>query len=585
MAVSVADEESRSEREAWRRARQLATILDVNRRLALGPQLGDVLARITEEAARLIGADIARLLLVEDGGLTLAARFGPHGRSRLGQRLPLAGSLNGLVVRDNRPLISDDLTADPRAEPTRRRRARAIGFRSWMGVPLRGRERVVGTLTLLARDAGHFTDDDVHLLEAFADQAAIAIENARLFEREQQRRRQLEAVRRVAANLTRELDLPALLQLIVDQAVELPGAICGAVLLWDEHSQTLVPRAWQGYGPWIEGLRLRLGESGAGAAALQRRGIVVNDYRASPYVHPLFVEHTEIVAILVEPILYQDRLVGTITVCRDQHGGPFVGPDAEMLRLFADEAAIAIEHARLFEQAAALEALRELARLKSEFLSTASHELRTPLSIIYGFSELLSRRAETLLPAQVAEMAGEIHGGARTLARLVDDLVEAAHLEQGKLRLDRRQVDVAILLNELAATFRARPGGERIVAELPAELEADVDPRRLGQVVGNLLANALQHAPDGPVILRARHEEAWFRVEVADHGPGVPHDEQPRVWEKFYRGAAARLSAQRSSGLGLAMVEHLVGLHGGCVGLASTPGHGATFWLTIPLTK
>ena len=171
------------------------------------------------------------------------------------------------------------------------------------------------------------------------------------------------------------------------------------------------------------------------------------------------------------------------------------------------------------------------------------------------------------------------------MVRLVDDLLDFSRLEQGQLQIERRRVAMADVLAPLIQAFRAQPGGQRIVADLPAELEAHVDPIRLTQIVSNLLDNALRYAPEGPVILRAMPWRGALRVEVVDRGPGIPPDERPRVWEKFYRTEPALNSPHRGSGLGLAMVKHLVELQGGRVGLSSRPNRGTTFWFTVPIAE
>jgi len=282
------------------------------------------------------------------------------------------------------------------------------------------------------------------------------------------------------------------------------------------------------------------------------------------------------------PLRGRERVLGTLAVL-SRGERRFTKADVSVLEAFADQAAVAIENARLFRQAATVEAMRELARLKTEFLSTASHELRTPLSLIHGYSELLKHRAAQMAPEQVATMASEIYAGSRTMVRLVDDLLDFSRLEQGRLPLRRRWVAVREMLGWLIDAFRRQPGGERIVAELD-EGEVYVDPERLSQVVGNLLTNALRYASDGPIVVRATRRDGWLHVQVTDRGPGIPPDEQTRIWEKFYRGSVTRDVQERGSGLGLAVVKHLVELHGGQVSLSSTPGGGTTFCLVVPAT-
>ncbi len=193
-----------------------------------------------------------------------------------------------------------------------------------------------------------------------------------------ERTRRLEAVRAVTEEITRELSLGALLELINRRAAGLVGAVSGAVYLWDEAARVLVPRVWHGLGKWMEDVRLKLGEGVTGTVAQRRQGMIVNDYRTSPYASPLFLERTGMTASLAEPLLYRDRLLGVITMNNEETGRPFTGEDREILALFADQAAIAIENARLFDVRE--KAQRVLERLYAVGISLhASREIRDRL--------------------------------------------------------------------------------------------------------------------------------------------------------------------------------------------------------------
>ena len=179
------------------------------------------------------------------------------------------------------------------------------------------------------------------------------------------RTRQLEAVRAVSTEITRELDLVTLLQLITRRAVELVGAQGGEVCLWNSEAQVLVPCAWHGLGDWRKQIYLRAGEGVAGTVASRREGLIVNDYRASPYALPQFLERSSATAVLGEPLLYRDHLVGVIVLVRDNPDQPFTREDQGTLALFAIQAAIAIENARLhstmLRQLLELRALHDMA--------------------------------------------------------------------------------------------------------------------------------------------------------------------------------------------------------------------------------
>jgi signal transduction histidine kinase len=182
------------------------------------------------------------------------------------------------------------------------------------------------------------TDEHMYAEHACAEEALVEHIN------------QLEAMRAVTEEITQELDLSVLLRLITQKAVELVGAaVSGAVFLWDEATQVLIPQAWHGYGEWLREVRLRLGEAIVGAVAQRRVGLLVNDYQTSPYVHPLFVEHTGATAILAEPLLYHNRLVGVIVLNNGSTGEGFTTQDHKLLTIFGAHAALSIERARLYE--------------------------------------------------------------------------------------------------------------------------------------------------------------------------------------------------------------------------------------------
>ena len=288
---------------------------------------------------------------------------------------------------------------------------------------------------------------------------------------------------------------------------------------------------------------------------------------------------------MATPILLHDELIGVLVAIDEQPGRRFEEQDLDLLALFADQAALEVEHARLFESVAMTEGLRELARLKTEFLSTASHELRTPLTLIHGYAELLRMRASRLSASEVTEMADEILGGSTTMIRLVDDLLDFARLESSRPNVEPRRLDVEQFVRHQLTAIHGRPGGDRVTADIPGALVADVDPSLLQQILRNILTNALQYAPHGPIVVRARLRAEWLVVEVADEGPGIPSREQERIWETFYRGEHARVSPHRGSGLGLAVVKQLAELQGGRVEIESTSGRGATFRVWLPRTQ
>jgi PAS domain S-box-containing protein len=219
-----------------------------------------------------------------------------------------------------------------------------------------------------------------------------------------ERIKQAEAVRMVTAEVTRELDLTTLLGLITRRAVELiEAATSGVVYLWDEAAKSLTVRAWHGRGEWMREVRLRLGEGIAGTVAQRREGLLVNDYRTSPYVNPLFMERLGSTAVLAEPLLYRERLVGVIAISNEGTGRLFTAQDRELLALFAAQAAVAIENARLYEEVRGTrDFLQSIAENSADAIVTADvHGRVTYFSP--GAEELLGYRAEELLGARARD--------------------------------------------------------------------------------------------------------------------------------------------------------------------------------------
>ncbi|MBI3973655.1 MAG: diguanylate cyclase [Chloroflexi bacterium] len=266
----------------------------------------------------------------------------------------------------------------------------------------------------------------------------------------------------------------------------------------------------------------------------------------------------------------------------------------EQLALEIAQRRAAEEHsAALAHEAARVSALQELDRLKSELISSVSHELRTPLSLVHAYAELLSSGTSQYSTEQLEVVLREIHYGSSSMMRIVDDLLDFSRIEQGRLRLQLRAADLVTVVERAAQAFAVQPGGERIVLALPpAPILCLVDPDRIGQIVANLLSNALRYAPDGPIAIRmvehggggegggAAAEQVI--IEVQDAGPGMEPEVLERVWEMFYRAPSAVTSSHRGAGIGLAVVKHIAQAHDGAVEAISTPGRGATFRVFLP---
>jgi signal transduction histidine kinase/DNA-binding response OmpR family regulator len=353
----------------------------------------------------------------------------------------------------------------------------------------------------------------------------------------QTRTQQLEAVRHVTEEITRELELSQVLSLIIHRSIELVGADSGIVRLWDESQELLIPHSHVGMPP-DRLFRLRLGEGVAGIVAQRRAGMIVNDFQTSSVVSPHIRQGSAVCATLAQPLLYRDRLVGVISIFRETPARPFNEEDRDLLGLFAAHAAIAIENARLYQQiqqhaatleqrvqertqelAAANQQLQDASRHKSEFLANMSHEIRTPLNSIIGFAELLREQGMGPLTERQARYLTHIANGGKHLVQLIGDILDLSKVEAGKFILQPEPLPVKETLEDILVIARglANKKAQEIQVEIAPDLPSlHADPVRFKQILFNLLSNAVKFTPaKGRITLRA-FQKAESRRQKAE---------------------------------------------------------------------
>ena len=595
--AAIAIENARLHSAAVRRGEELEALLRATRSLMSGLDLQQILDRILAEAAQISGCSHVKVLLLdqESGVLQVGALQGTA--MSQGDRLPPGMGHSGIVLATGQPLFSDDCPNDPRNAYAQR--DRELGIVTYLGLPIKSRGQVIGVLTFNTTAPRHYTPAEVAYLTSFADQAAIAIENARLFQQEQDRRRQVEAVRTVTGEITRELDLKSLLELITLRASDLIGTTSGVVYLWDDTSQLLIPRAWHGLGDWMGAMQLRLGEAVAGAVAQRRVGMIVNDFPSSPYAHPVFVE-SGVAAVVAEPLLYRDKLVGVIAVGTDKHNEPFTAESRETLALFAAQAAIAIENARLYRQVrdhagtleqrveertrALKEAQAELVQsLKLAAVGTlaagVAHELNQPLTIIQGYAQWLVGQEGFTGEAKAA--IDQMQAQAMRMARIISHLRDFSRQTKGSYETTALNEVVEATFLMLRQQLRTR--NIDVVETLEPTLPAIWGDRfQLEQVFINLVTNArdaMQPQGGGTLTVTTRKVADWVEVEVADTGPGVPAEIRDRIFDPFF----TTKEVGQGTGLGLSISYGIICEHGGEIQVGNRPGGGAEFVVRLPI--
>lgn len=335
-----------------------------------------------------------------------------------------------------------------------------------------------------------------------------------------------------------------------------------------------------------------------GRAVTDRETIHIHDLAAVSKhdLHASFARSVGTRSVLATPLLREGVPIGVIQIRRTEVR-PFSERQIALLETFADQAVIAIENVRLFQEIeeknrqveTANERLKEVDRLKSAFVSNVSHELRTPLTAIKGAVDLLLREVPGRLNDNQSHYLTRVKSNAQHLAGLINDLLDLSKIEEGKIELKATRVSLGGEIHEVVETLRPVAAEKQMIVdvEIPApSLLVWADRDKVTQVLMNLLGNAIKFTPaQGRVKVSVIREEAdWVKVVVGDNGPGIPPEEKERIFDKFYQIAEVGGAKPKGTGLGLAISKVLVELHGGKIWVESEPSRGSNFCFTLPLS-
>ena len=308
-----------------------------------------------------------------------------------------------------------------------------------------------------------------------------------------------------------------------------------------------------------------------------------------PEDRPLVTAAVEQALVDGRPYALDHRLIrpdGEVRIVHEQ-GEVTRSGNGEPLRMSGtvqDVTSLRQAQAEVVQRSAELARERELSAQKSQFVNSVSHELRTPLTAIFGYAELLEDEVAGSLTPEQATFVARLEDGARQLRRLVDDLLDAARLDAGTFRLQLERADPALRIRDVLADLAPAIAAAGLVTSIAVpvgEGELALDPQRIGQVVANLVGNALKFTPPGGTIsVCLRWEPTCARCEVQDTGPGIAPEDLPLLFKRFSQLAAGK--ARGGTGLGLSISKGIIEAHGGEIGVESQPGQGSTFWFTLP---
>jgi two-component system, NtrC family, sensor kinase len=558
-----------------------------------------VLDTIAKNAVRLCEATNAQVFRFDGDVLRLVAN---HGGVASSTEAPIRrGSPLGRIFVDRKTLHVHDLAAEIETEfPDAKASQQRLGHRTILGTPLLREGVPIGVIGLRRTEVRPFTDKQIKLLETFADQAVIAIENVRLFKELDARTNELtrsvgelKALGEVGQAVSSTLDLETVLTRIVSHAVQLSGTDGGAIYEYDEASEEFQLRATdQMEEELINALRAnppRLGDGVVGRAAASREPVQIPNFleeRAyAPRMRQL-LERFGFRASLAVPLLREERIIGGLVV-RRKSTGEFRPEVIELLKTFATQSVLAIQNARLFREIEDKSRQIEAAnRHKSEFLANMSHELRTPLNAIIGFSEVLQEKLFGELNEKQAEYTDDILTSGRHLLSLINEILDLSKVEAGRMELELAKFDLPLAIDN-ARTFvreRATKHGINVDVTVDERLGDFVgDERKIKQILLNLLSNAVKFTPEGGRIgIKARQADGSVEISVSDTGIGIAPEDQPKIFEEFRQVGSDYAHKVEGTGLGLTLAKKFVELHGGKIWVESEVGKGSKFTFTLP---
>ncbi|HEX8070700.1 MAG TPA: PAS domain S-box protein [Pyrinomonadaceae bacterium] len=498
------------------------------------------------------------------------------------------------------PEIPDELLVAGARDAEHLRILRQIGFRSAMLVPLKTREQTLGVLSFINSESGrHHTLEDLALAEDLAARAALAVDNARLYRAEQRTRRAAEVtadrlarLQNVSAALSQALTPQQVCVAVIGQGISSLDAHAGSVVVLSDDGAELELVDAVGFPPELleRWRRFPLTSVVPIADAVRTKLPVLiesfeNFAERYPTLGPL-ASVTGSRALLALPLIVKGRTIGAMGLAFPRPR-TFGEEERGFMLALAQQCAQALERARLYETEQRLRAEAEAAnRLKDEFLATVSHELRTPLTAIVGWAGML--RGGQFDPLTTARAVETIERNAKAQAQIIEDLLDVSRIITGKLSLDARAAELGSIIE--AAVEAVRPAAAVKGLTLKTDIARAVgavwgDPTRLQQVLWNLLTNAVKFTPPGgEVCVRLARAGAHLRIVVTDTGQGISPDFLPYVFDRFRQADGSITRRHGGLGLGLAIVRHLIDMHGGTVAAASAgEGRGATFTVELPL--
>jgi len=547
-------------------AGRLAALYQVSQSLGVSLDVDEVLTQVMDAVIQLTGAERGFLTLIETDStnLNLVAARNIQRENLQREDMNISHTVIQSVIDSGDGVITTDAQDDPRF--SKQESVIFYALRSIMCAPLRARGRVIGAIYVDNRaQSGLFTKEDLNLLNTFATQAAVAIENAQLYTRTDQalaaRVSELETLSNIDQELNAHLDLDHAIEITRQWAIDGTQANSVWVVLFDDEDATL-----------------NLVSDPQGGEAIELEDWLIAKIQENPAPQLIPAEDNN-PAYFLAPLSHAGKSIGALIVT---HPNTITEPDQQFIERLAGKASAAVENARLYK---AIEFANEA---KSQFVSIVTHELRIPLTSIKGYTDLIRQGIVGEITEQQAEFLDVIGNNVGRMADLISDLSDISRIERGKIKLEFDSITVQNHILETINSLRHKleEKSQKLMTDLPSEpLWAYADPSRVVQIVTNLVSNAWKYTPEGgEITIRAYSKNRLICVEVVDTGIGISADEQTKLFTQFFRSDSPLVREQTGWGLGLNVTQRLIEIMGGEIGFKSQLGEGSTFWFTLPST-